>query len=158
MEFNSAGYLHNANLKAVLDYMFKNHLSNVPTLAIGSTSKAKVAVGAVAGVLDGVGFNIAAGEVAFTATTHDIAADADEIQEAIYLIYCDTSAVKILKGTTAGEDLAVCPDLPASHLKIGEVKIKIAAGADIFDATTTELDAAHVTDTYSLKPVSALFA
>lgn len=121
-------------------------LSN-PTLAIGTSSKAKVKHNDIVYSKDGVIATVAGGEVAFTATTHDIA----DHSEAIYLIYLDGSTVKISKGTSVltATGGAVCPATPAGKLKLGEVKIATEGG--IFDATTTLLDAGTVTDTYTNK-------
>jgi len=89
----------------------------------------------------------AAGNIGFTATTDDITADAAKIQEATYLVYLsDAGVITVLKGATADEDLSVCPDLPAgAYGKMGEVLIQVAAGATNFDASTDELDEAHLT-------------
>lgn len=121
-------------------------LSN-PTLAIGTSSKAKVKHSDIVYSKDGVIATVAGGEVAFTATTHDIA----DHSEAIYLIYLDGSTVKISKGTSVltATGGAVCPTTPAGKLKLGEVKIATEGG--IFDATSTDLDAVTVTDTYTNK-------
>ena len=120
-------------------------LSN-PTLAIGTSSKAKVKHGDIVYSKDGVIATVAGGEVAFTATTHDIA----DGEGAVFLVYLDGSTVKLSKGTaTTGGTGAVCPATPAGKLKLGEVKI-VTSGA-LFDATTTLLDALTVTDTYTNK-------
>lgn len=121
-------------------------LLDVPTLVIGTSSKAKIKHSAFDYVKDGVFGTISGGEVAFTATTHDLA-DGDG---AVYLVYLDGTTVKISKGTaTTGGTGAVCPTTPAGMTKLGEVKI-VTSGA-IFDATTTELDAVTITDTYTDK-------
>lgn len=120
-------------------------LSN-PTLAIGTSSKAKVKHGDIVYSKDGAITTIAGGEVAFTAATDDLV----DGTGAVYLVYLDDTTVKILKGTaTAGGTGAVCPATPAGKLKLGEVKI-VTSGA-LFDATTTLLNAATVTDTYTNK-------
>lgn len=120
-------------------------LSN-PTLAIGTSSKAKVKHNAFDVMVDGVISNIATGEVAFTATTDDLV----DGTGAVYLVYLDGTTVKILKGTaTSGGTGAVCPATPAGKLKLGEVKLVTDGAA--FDATTTDLDALTVTDTYTNK-------
>lgn len=122
------------------------YLLGNPTLAIGTSSKAKVKNSAFDVIVNGVISTIAGGETAFTATTDDLA-DGDG---AVYLVYLDGSTIKILKGTaTTGGTGAVCPATPAGKVKLGEVKL-VTSGA-VFDATTTELDAATVTDTYTNK-------
>lgn len=154
MSYTNEDVMYNDNLKEIINDIIEqiNHQGGVaivgsPALAIGSSSKAKVLNGAFTVVRDGVVSTIAGGETAFTATTDDIA----DGYGAVYLLYLDsTNAIKILKGTATalGAD-AVCPDVPSGGLKIGEVKL-VTAGA-IFDATTTLLDAATVTDTYTNK-------
>lgn len=120
-------------------------LSN-PTLAIGTSAATKIKHNAFDVMVDGVISNIAAGEVAFTETTDDLV----DGKGAVYLVYLDGTTVKILKGTaTAGGTGAVCPATPAGKLKLGEVKIVTSGAA--FDATTTELSAVTVTDTYTNK-------
>lgn len=146
-------WLHHVNLKDLLEDMVDivqndgvTRLMSNPNLAIGTSSKAKVKHDTFHVMTDGVISTIAGGEVAFTATTHDIA----DGYGAVYLIYLDGSTVKISKGTaTEGGTGAVCPATPAGKLKLGEVKI-VTSGA-IFDATSTDLDAVTVTDTYTNK-------
>lgn len=154
MSYTSKDVMYNANLKEVMNDIIAQINNNggiaivgSPALAIGSSSKAKVLNGAFTVIRDGVVSSIASTETAFTATTHDIA----DGKGAIYLVYLDsTNTIKLLMGTaTTGGTGAVCPATPAGGLKIGEVKI-VTAGA-VFDATTTELDAATVTDTYTNK-------
>jgi len=122
-----------------------------PTLVIGSSSKAKVKNSAFDILVDGAMSTIASTETAFTATTHDITASASAIQEAIYLVYLDGSTIKLSKGTTAGEDAAVCPATPSGKFKLGEVKVQVEAGSTDFNASTDELDASHLTVTYTNK-------
>lgn len=119
-----------------------------PTLAIGSSNKKKVKNSAFNVMRDGVISVISSTETAFTATTDDLAKSTG----AVYNVYLDaTNTIKILKGTaTAGGVGAVCPVTPSGGMKIGEVKIVVNADA-IFDATTDDLDSAHITDTYTNK-------
>ena len=154
MSFTDRNVLFNANLKEILN----DHIEQInsgngsrilgnPTLAIGSSSKAKVLNSAFDVIRDGVTDTIDSAETAFTATTHDLV----DGYGAVYLFYLDSdNAIKILKGTSilAGTG-AVCPDTPEGGLKIGEVKL-VVSGA-IFNATTDDLDAAHITDTYTNK-------
>lgn len=146
-------YLHNANLQALLNEIANGatvgKLMDNPTLAIGSSSKAKIKTSAFAYVKDGVMKTIAAAETAFTATSHDLA----DGGEAVYLLslkLADDSLV-ITKGTevvSADED-AVAPATPDGHLKLGEVLI--ATSGAIFDASSTDLDAATLDVTYTNK-------
>lgn len=152
MSYDNSKALYNANLKTVLNDIIasvnaqnNSALLNNPTLAIGTSSKAKVKNNAFDVIRDGVITHIASAETAFTATTDDIA----DGKEATFLMYLDASNVlTLLKGTSATAN-SVCPDTPAGGLKVGEVKI--ATSGAIFDATTTELDAGTVTDTYTNK-------
>ncbi|MDD4381732.1 MAG: hypothetical protein PHE21_00070 [Candidatus Dojkabacteria bacterium] len=153
MSYSSKDVMHNANLKQVINDVItqmNNHggiaIVGSPALAIGSSSKAKILNGAFTVVRDGVVSTIDSAETAFTATTHDIA----DGKEAIFLVYLNGSnAITLLKGDDASADEAVCPDTPSGGLKIGEVKISVTGA--IFNATTDDLDAAHVTDTYTNK-------
>ncbi len=149
-------WLHQTNLRTLLDAINavniadgETKLLTNPTIAIGSDKK-KVKHNDLHLIKDGVISKIATGEVAFTATTHDITADNTKAQEATYLIYLDGSTVKILKGTTADAD-SVCPALPAGKVRLGEVKIVVAQGTSDFDATTDDLDAGHLTATFTTK-------
>ena len=153
MSYDSKDVMHNANLKQVINDVIAqmNNQGGVaivgtPALAIGSSSKAKVLNGAFTVVRNGVVSTIDSAETAFTATTHDIA----DGKEAIFLVYLNGSnAVTLLKGADAGADEAVCPDTPEGGLKIGEVKISVTGA--IFNASTDDLDSAHITDTYTNK-------
>lgn len=117
-------------------------------LAIG-TDKTKVAHDAFTVTFDGAAERVAAGEVAFTATTHDIADPDADPREAIYVLsVAQGGAVTITKGADAAEDAAEAPATPAGEVKLGEVKVQ-HDGTAIFDATTNELDAAHLTATFT---------
>lgn len=151
MLLSHADFLHNANLKEVLVKLLENGVYSKPTIAIGTSSKAKIKLAALVVKVNNTPYALNAGEVAFTATTDDIAADAGKIQEKTYLVYTDGSTVKILGSAQADEDGSSCPECPADHVKLGEVLIQIAAGSTNFDASTDELDAAHITDTYTDK-------
>lgn len=153
MSYSSKDVMHNANLKQVINDVIAQMNNNggvaivgSPALAIGSSSKAKVLNGAFTVVRDGVVSTIDSAETAFTATTHDIA----DGKEAIFLVYLNSSnAVTLLKGDDADAGEAVCPDTPSGGLKIGEVKISVTGA--IFNATTDDLDAVHITATYTNK-------
>jgi len=135
----------------------QNGIFFAPGLAIGSSSKAKVKItNTVLFTLVGVLKQINTQEVAFTATTHDIAADAENVKEACYkLSVDDAGTVTITKGTTAtGAGNASVPATPAGEQSLGYVRIAVDAGATPFDATTDNLDAAHLTVTYVDEPLS----
>ncbi len=92
----------------------------------------------------------AAVEVAFTATTHDIAASATSVREACYLLCLDSAGNgSLIKGVEAsGSGNAKWPDHPGNLTPVGGVRVAIAAGATPFDATTDLLSATHITDTF----------
>ncbi len=150
-DYSAKHWLHHKNLKDLLEDLAdivensgKARLISNPNLAIGTSDTKKIKHDAFSIVKDGVITTIATGEVAFTATTHDLA----DGTGAVYNVYLDGTTVKILKGTaTSGGTGAVCPATPAGKLKLGEVKL-VTVGAD-FTGNTTALDAATVTDTYT---------
>lgn len=152
-DYEAKHWLHQQNLEDLLKDLIdivqndgEARLVSNPNLAIGTLSAAKIKHDEFYVVKDGVFSTIATGEVAFTATTHDLA----DGTGAVYNIYLDGTTVKILKGTaTSGGTGAVCPATPAGKLKLGEVKL-VTAGA-VFTGNTTELSAATVTDTYTNK-------
>lgn len=125
-------------------------LIKAPTLAVGTVSAAEIAVGEIVWQIDGMRYLLAAAEHAFTATTHDIADPDADPREAIYVlsVAAGASAVTITKGTTAAADAAVAPSTPAGHVKLGELLLQ-HDGSAIFNATTDDLDAAHLTATFT---------
>ena len=128
-----------------------NHTKTNGVLAIGTTSAAEIKVtNAVDYVAAGVLGTLAAAEYAFTATTHDITADAGTVQEAVYLLSVDgAGSVTVTKGTTAtGAGNAVVPATPTDEAPLGYLRLAVAAGATDFDATSDLLSAGHLTDTY----------
>jgi hypothetical protein len=126
-----------------------NILVKAPTLAIG-TDKTKIAHGEYIIQVDGFRTRIAAGEVAFTATTHDVADPDASGREITYLLSMTTggSTPTITAGTIAALGASAAPATPAGHVVLGTVKVA-HDGTAIFDATTDELDEAHLTDTYT---------
>lgn len=135
-------------LAAYVNTVTGDALFSDPGLAIG-TDKTKVLHDALLYQVDGVRHYIATGEVAFTATTHDIADPDTDPREAIYVLSAGHSeTVTITKGDDAADGEAVAPATPADHVKFGEVLIQ-HNGSAIFNASTDELDAAHLTVTYT---------
>jgi hypothetical protein len=120
-------------------------------LAIGTVSAAEVKIANTVTYLNkGVFKSKTTAEVAFTATTHDITAVAGSVQEAVYLISLQADGTPIItKGATAtGAGNAVIPSTPAGETAIGYLRLAVAAGSTDFDATSDDLSAAHLTDTY----------
>lgn len=119
-------------------------------LAIDTDKTQVKTVNTVTYALNGKLYTKAAFTKAFTATTHDIAADASTVQEAIYLYSLDASGnITCTMGAIAsGAGNAVPPATPANQAPVAALRLAVAAGATSFDATTDELDEAHLTDTY----------
>lgn len=137
-------------LDAITDSVRYMALST-PGLAIGAVSKKKILIANTVSYLhNGVFKSKTTAEVAFTATTHDIPANADSVQEAVYMVCLAADGTpSVHMGTIAtGANNALLPEVPAGKTPIGYVRIAIAAGATKFDATSDDLDAAHITDTY----------
>lgn len=101
---------------------------------------------------DGGGGDVTAepGFIAFTATTHDIAADTGAVQEAVYVFSTDSSGtITVTQGTVVdGSGNAAYPTTPAGETCFGAVRIAVAAGSTDFNATSDDLDAGHLTVTY----------
>lgn len=137
-------------LKVLRDLM-ANSITTAPGLAIGVGSAAKVLIAnTVAFAIDGQRYSKTTAEVAFTATTHDIAPHATLVQEACYLLTIDAAGtVTITMGTIAsGAAAAKVPAGPVGQAVLGYVRVAVAAGATPFDASTDLLSAGHLTDTY----------
>ena len=127
------------------------------TIGSGSAAKIKIA-NTVTYSLNGIIYTKTTAEVAFTATTHDITADASAIQERCYLmsLQADGTAT-ITAGTVAsGSGNATVPATPANETPIGYLRLAVAAGSTDFDASTDLLSAAHLTDTYVDLSVNAV--
>lgn len=129
----------------------RNSVFSKAGLAIGTSSKTAVKIAnTVVYQVDGVMLSNTTEEVAFTATTYDIPAHATLVQERCYLICLDASlTATMVAGTIAsGAGNATVPEATAGTTPVGYPRLAVAAGATSFDATTDELDEAHLTDTY----------
>lgn len=129
----------------------RNQCLSAAGLAIGTVSNVKVKiVNTVTYLSGGIFKSKASAEVAFTDTTHDIAADASNVKEAMYLLTLDAAgAATLTMGAIAtGSGNAKLPERPSSGTPIGAVRVAVAAGATMFDANTNALNAAHLTVTY----------
>lgn len=121
-------------------------------LQIGTGSTAAVRINATTPFLHAGEFKSkAAAEIAFTADDHDIAADADAVQEAVYVVSLDADgAITLTMGeiaTGAGE--AEVPDAPEDETVVGHVRVAVDAGATDFDAGSDALSAGHLTVAYT---------
>jgi hypothetical protein len=120
-------------------------------LAIGTGSAAAVKIGNTVTYLNGGVFKSkTTAEVAFTATTHDIAPHATLVQEAVYLVClaADGTPTLVMGAIASGSGAAIVPEATAGTTPIGYCRVAVAAGATLFDASTDLLSAAHITDTY----------
>jgi hypothetical protein len=141
-----------------LVYNQRNYLStNTPAgLAIGTSSTAAVKqVNAIkyraAGAIYSKG---AANEVAFTATTMNIPANASSVQEALFVICINAAGtLSIVMGAIAtGSGNALLPErstIPDGVCPLGTVRIAVAAGSTNFVAGTTALSHGALTVTYT---------
>jgi len=124
---------------------------STPGLVIGTTSAAEVRIASTTAFLNkGIFKSKTAAEVGFTATTHDIAADAVLVQEACYLVslQADGTPVLTMGAIADGAGNAVIPSTPAGETAIGYLRLAVAAGSTDFDASTDLLSAGHLTDTF----------
>lgn len=140
-----AEYLENVNTRLM------NQCLSSAGLAIGSSAKAKVLIANTVTYSNaGKILTKTTAEFAFTATTHDIAANAASVQEACYLMCLSSNGTPTLTmgeiATGAGN--ALVPEVPASVTPIGYVRVAVEAGSTLFNASTDELDASHLTVTY----------
>ncbi|MFA5130764.1 MAG: hypothetical protein WC477_07705 [Patescibacteria group bacterium] len=130
----------------------KNMCHSYAGLVIGTSAAEKVKLTNNTDVsVNGKMFQLAASaELAFTATTDDIEADANNVREAVYLYVVDEDgATSLFKGDEAsGSGNAVVPETPEGKACIGYVRVAVAAGSTKFDATSDSLAAGHITDTY----------
>jgi len=130
-------------------------VTSAPTLAIGTSSAAEVKVAAFTVEQAGGTRTISSAETAFTATTHDIADPDTDPREAYFTLSVDKAdTITITKGSDAAEDAAVKIAGPPGELVIGWVLVQ-HNGSAIFNATTDDLDAAHITATYEDAPLNA---
>lgn len=135
------------DIQRILDYMCLSPAG----LAIGTVSKKEVLIAnTVTYLVAGVPKTKTTAEVAFTATTHDIPANASSVQERCFTYSLDASGTCTVTagGIATGSGKGAVPDPPAGESMIGYLRLAVAAGATPFNATTDDLDSAHLTDTY----------
>lgn len=140
------------NLVSALQQVVLNHCMSAAGLAIGTSDPAKVKiVNTVNYVVAGLFKSKTTAEVAFTAVTHDIAANATLVKEASYTIALSANGTaSITMGAIAvGAGNSIQPPAPANTVEIGRVIIAVAAGATSFTAGTTQLSNGALTVTYT---------
>jgi hypothetical protein len=150
------GYAFNADQGALISSLINAQLYrclSAPGLVIGSVSAKTLKITNTTVYLhNGIFKSMATQVPVFTATTHDIAPHATLVQEAVYLVCNGATASDIctvhMGAISSGAGTALFPDVPAGKTPIGAVRIAVAAGATLFDATTDDLSAGHITDTY----------
>lgn len=111
-------------------------------VTIGSSSKKAVKIATtIYALIDGVLSAKTTAEVAFTATTHDVAAG----KFAVFVLSLSTGGTVTITKSADAASLAtvVIPATPAGNVVIGLVIVN-PTGTGIFDATTTDLDDATV--------------
>lgn len=135
---------------AVILASLLNRAGSAPGLTIGSSSKAKIKIANNVAILaGGVPGIVTAAEVAFTATTHDITANVSAARERWYLLSSQQDGtVTLTAGTQGATGAGTIPTTPADEAPLGLVLLTVAAGATDFDASSDNLDAAHITDLY----------
>jgi hypothetical protein len=135
-----------------LDTRMKYRALSSAGLVIGSSAPEKVKIAnTVTFLFNGVFGSKSTAEVAFTATTMDIAPSATLVQEAMYLLTfsaVDGTPVLTMGTISSGAGTAVLPAIPAASTPVGAVRVAVAAGATLFNATTDSLAAGHLTVTY----------
>ena len=134
-----------------MNFQMGNFCLNDPGFVIGSSAPEKVKITNTTKFLsDGVFKSKSTAEVAFTATTHDIPADADSVQEAVYLatIAADGTVTLTMGAIASGSGNALLPERPATGTPLGYVRIAVAAGSTDFDASSDALSDGHLTDTF----------
>lgn len=107
-------------------------------LAIGSSSKKAIKiVNTIYYMIDGVLYTKASAEVAFTATTHDVA----NAKFAVFVLSIDSAGTVTITKSADADSLAavVFPTVPDDEVVIGFVIIN-PTGTGAFDATSTDLD------------------
>ncbi len=122
-----------------------------PGVVIGSSAPEKVKITNTTKYLhNGIFKSKSTAEVAFTATTHDIPADADEVQEACYLLCLNAAGTATLHmgEIASGSGNALLPEIPSAVTPIGYVRVAVDAGAVDFNAVTDSLAETWITDTF----------
>jgi len=134
-----------------LNTNLKYRALTIPTLAISATATQFKFTSTVKYLHNGIFKSKSAlDNIAFTATTHDIPADADTVQEACYLLCLNAAgtATVHMGEIASGSGNALLPEIPTGLTPIGYVRVTVAAGTDDFNATTDDLSETWITDAY----------
>lgn len=144
------GATHKGRLKLLDERLPRDFMLTRPELGIAA-DPTQIQVGDAlnngftasrAGTVD----EVAGQDIAFGGAGDDIAADPDVVREAIFTIQVDAAGtISLSKGMDADEGEAVPGLVSPDNAVIGYCRIRVAAGAVDFDATTDDLDAAHLT-------------
>lgn len=156
LAIDKKGYGFNADQGALITSLLNSQLYrclSAAGLAIGSVSKKTLKIVNTTTYLhNGIFKSMTTQVPVFTATTHDIAANADSVQEAVYLVCQGATSSDLctvhMGAIATGSGNAKFPEIPSGKTVIGAVRVAVAAGATKFDATSDDLDAAHLTVTY----------
>lgn len=138
---------------ASLRLLLLNKAISATGIAIGSSSKKAVLSAAFDYLAAGVPKTKGSVETAFTATTHDVTANASAARERWYVLsIIADGTVTVTAGTQGAVGSGTIPATPSFSsggvAAFGLVRIEVAAGATDFDATTDELDEGHLTVQY----------
>lgn len=152
LQFIPDATLKDRGLLKVVNKALKNAVLSDAGLRIkgGSASPLAQNENAVVFLIDGVYKSKAQADIAFTATTHDIAADAGAVQEAVYAVSLQgDGTITVTMGEIAsGAGNAVAPQAPEGEALVGYIRVAVDAGATDFDASSDDLDASHLTVTF----------
>ena len=113
-----------------------------PVLAIGTVDAAELKHDAFQVRILGVTVDVPAAEVALTATTHDVAAHATNIERRYDVSVQADGAVIITAGAVAASGASTAGATPAGNISVGDFFLR--TDTTLFDAVTMDLDEAGV--------------
>lgn len=149
LEFIPDGSLADRGLLKVVNKALKNMVMSDAGLAIKGGSASPIAENAAAVVylIAGEYKSKATADIAFTATSHDIAADGAAVQERVYAVSLDGAGTYTLTAgvIASGAGNGAKPQAPEGEALVGYIRVAVDAGATPFNATTDNLDASHLT-------------
>ncbi len=113
-----------------------------PVLAIGTVAAEELKHDAFQVRINGVTVDVPAGEVALTATTHDVAAHATNIERRYDVSVQADGTVIITAGAVAASGASAAGATPAGNISVGDFMLR--TDTTLFDAVTMALDEAGV--------------